>query len=210
MPEDTMAKQFPLTIAAALLATTVAAATAQTAKDIESHHIAASQAAADAAAPQATGCPGGAVAGDMSAGNMGAMMGGGPGQMMQMMGGGSAMTPFAHVEGRIAFLKTELGITDAQAPQWNAFADALRSGAKAMRESMAGMMQAGKPPNAADRTDAMVKMMTARLESLKPIAAAEKALYAVLTDPQKETADELLGGPMMGMGGSMMGMGQRM
>ena len=210
MPEDTMAKHVPLTIAAALLATTVAAATAQTAKDIESHHIAASQAIADAAAPQTSGCPGGVAAGDMSAGNTGAMMGGGPGQTMQMMGGGSAMTPFAHVEGRIAFLKTELGITDAQAPQWNAFADALRSGAKAMRESMAGMMQAGKPPNAADRTDAMVKMITARLESLKPIAAAEKALYAVLTDPQKETADELLGGPMMGMGGSMMGMGQRM
>jgi hypothetical protein len=74
---------------------------------------------------------------------------------------------------------------------------------------MANMMQAGKPSNAADRTDAMVKIMTAGLESLKPIAAAEKALYAVLTDPQKETADELLGGPMMGTGGSMMGIDGR-
>ena len=199
-----MARHATLTLATALIATTLVAASAQTAKDIESHHIAASEAAAATAAQQTTGCPGGA-AGDMSAGNMGAMMSGGMGQMTQMTGSGSPMAPFAHIEGRVAFLKAELGITDAQAPQWNAFADALRSGAKAMRESMASMMEAGKPSNAADRTDTMVKMMTARLESLKPIAAAEKALYAVLTDPQKETADELLSGPMMGMGGSMMG-----
>jgi hypothetical protein len=41
----------------------------------------------------------------MLVGNMGAMMEGGMGQMMQMMGGGHAMTPFAHIEGRITFLK---------------------------------------------------------------------------------------------------------
>jgi hypothetical protein len=29
-----------------------------------------------------------------------------------------------HVEGRIAFLKTELKITEAQSPQWNQFAEA--------------------------------------------------------------------------------------
>ncbi|PWC69723.1 hypothetical protein TSH20_08840, partial [Azospirillum sp. TSH20] len=46
--------------------------------------------------------------------------------MMGQQGGISAMgLPFEHVEGRIAFLKAELGITDAQAPQWNAFADTL-------------------------------------------------------------------------------------
>ena len=76
-------------------------------------------------------------------------------------------------------------------------------GAKAMRELMTSMMQTGKLPNAGDRTDAMVKMMTVRLESMKSIAAAEKALYAVLTDAQKETADELLGGPMLGIGRMM-------
>jgi hypothetical protein len=137
---------------------------------------------------------------------MGAMMDSGMGQMMQMMGGGQAMMPFAHIEGRVAFLKAELAITDAQAPQWNAFADALRAGAKSVRESMTGMMQAGKPSNVAERTDAMVKMMTARVDSMKAIAEAEKGLYAVLTDAQKETADELLGMSMMGMGGQMMGM----
>jgi hypothetical protein len=173
MLEDTMAKNTPLTLAAILLASTVAGASAQTTQDHEAHHPAATQTATDAPLP---GCPnGGSTAmdknsGDMPMGNMGAMMDGGMGQMMQMMGGGQAMAPFAHIEGRIAFLKTELAVTDAQTPQWNAFADALRGGAKAMRESMTSMMQTGKAFNAAERTDAMVKMMSVRLESMKSIA----------------------------------------
>src|SRR5438309_7236242 len=62
--------------------------------------------------------------GDMMGGNMEQMM---PVmrmmQSMQMMdgmmpreGGGMAMMPGQHIEGRIAFLKTELGITEAQLP----------------------------------------------------------------------------------------------
>ena len=47
--------------------------------------------------------------------------------MMQMMG-----SMADHVEGRIAFLKTELKITDAQQPLWNAVGDAMRANAKDM------------------------------------------------------------------------------
>jgi hypothetical protein len=198
-----------LTLAAALLATTVAAS-AQTAQDHAAHHPDAT-AATDANASPRKGCPAGDLAAgdktgsEMMKGNMGAMMGGGMGPMMPMMGGGMATAPFAHFEGRIAFLKAELAITDAQAPQWSAFADALRDRAKVMRDSMTSMMQTDQPANAADRTDAMVKMMSAHLETMKAFAIAEKALYSVLTDSQKETADELLGGSMMGAGGPMMG-----
>jgi hypothetical protein len=200
-----------LTLAAALLATTITAASAQTAQDHAAHHPDAAQAATDANASAHKGCPTGDLAAtgrtgsEMLKGNMGAMMGGGMGPMMQMMGGGMAMAPFSHIEGRIAFLKAELAITDAQAPQWSSFADALRENAKVMRESMTAMMEANKPASAADRTDSMVKMMSTHLESMKAVAAAEKALYAVLTDSQKETADELLGGSMTGTGGPMMG-----
>jgi hypothetical protein len=49
------------------------------------------------------------------------------------MGMGMGGMPFEHVEGRIAFLKAELKITDAQAPQWNAFAETLRSNAMSHR-----------------------------------------------------------------------------
>src|SRR5919202_1070827 len=42
----------------------------------------------------------------------------------------------SRVEGRIAFLKAELKITDAQTPQWNAVADAMRKNDAAMRDLM--------------------------------------------------------------------------
>ena len=51
-------------------------------------------------------------------------------QMMQGAGQPGArfgMMPGAMMEARIAAMKTELGITDAQLPQWNAFVDAMRS-----------------------------------------------------------------------------------
>ena len=48
-----------------------------------------------------------------------------------------------HVEGRIAVLKAELKITEAQLPQWNAFADALRENARRMSGMPAMMMQGG-------------------------------------------------------------------
>lgn len=49
-----------------------------------------------------------------------------------------------HVEGRFAFLKTELKITDAQLPLWNAVADAMRANAKSMSETMPGGMMGAR------------------------------------------------------------------
>lgn len=134
--------------------------------------------------------------------DMGKMSPGGAGQMppmMQMMRGSpmmSGMMPFEHVEGRIAFLKAELAITDAQLPQWTAYANVLRADGKTMREHMEKMMKAGMPTTAPARTEAMVEMMTMRLDGMKSLVSAEKSLYAVLTDAQKKLADELLVGPM--------------
>jgi hypothetical protein len=181
----------------------VAIAAAQTTPD--AHH---------SPAPPPAAPPSGAdmrAQGDMGGGMP--MMG--MSNMMQMMrgmmmpgGDGMGTMPFEHIEGRIAFLKAELAITDAQMPQWNAFADAIRAGAKGMRESMSKMMQAGMPAAAPARADAMLQMMTARLEAMKEVASAGKALYEVLTDSQKKAADELMP-PRMGMGmGTGMGMGR--
>ena len=145
--------------------------------------------------------PGGA-AGTMPMMGKGKMMGGDMSQMMPMMqGDGMGMMPFDHIEGRIAFYKAELGITDAQLPQWNALADALRGSAKSMRTAMASMMQAGMPTTAPARMEAMVQMMSARLDAMKATLAAEKSLYAVLSDEQKKTADELIARHLMGMRG---------
>lgn len=136
----------------------------------------------------------------------GAMMGSGSG--MPMMGGPGRMGMMAmadHVEGRIAFLKAELNITEAQTAQWNAFADALRENARRMRGMPAMMMQGGMMSqdgtsvSAPDRLDRMEKMLTTMLETIKATRTALAPLYAVLTEEQKKVADQLIHGPM-GMG----------
>jgi hypothetical protein len=135
--------------------------------------------------------PGGGVAG---AGGM-PMMG-----MMRMMGqdGMAGMSMMAeHVEGRLAFLKTELKITDAQLPLWNAVADAIRTNAKSMSEMMSGGMMGGsQTATLPDKLSMREKMMAAHLEALRKFKAAVDPLYAALSPEQKKTADELLLGPM--------------
>ena len=127
------------------------------------------------------------------------------GSSMPMMRGGSQggmgrmMGMAQHVEGRIAFLRTELKITDDQSPQWNAFAEALRGNARRMTE-MHGMMGQGASPSAPERLDRMEKMMAGMLEAVRSTKAALTPLYAVLSDEQKKTADTLLQGPMGMMG----------
>ena len=68
-------------------------------------------------------------------GNMSVMHSMGMMQMMGMMGRGmDGMATIDRVEGRIAFLRAELKITDAQADAWNGFADALRTNARKLAE----------------------------------------------------------------------------
>ncbi len=133
--------------------------------------------------------------------------GGQPGMMMgmdrmrSMMGGmmgqqGGMGLPFEHIEGRIAFLKTEIKITEAQTPQWNAFTDALRANAKAHQAMHEQMTKDGMPSSWPERLAVQQKALSARLDSLKSLEAAAKPLYAVLTDQQKKLADQLLSGPM--------------
>ena len=140
----------------------------------------------------------------MQAMPQGGMMG--PGSRMSMMSGPGRMGMMGmadHVEGRIAFLKAELKITEAQMPQWNAFADALRANANRMTgmpEMQGGTMgQDSASVSAPDRLDRMEKMMSAMLETVKATKAALAPLYAVLTEEQKKMADQLIHGSM-GMG----------
>ena len=146
-----------------------------------------------AAGMQGPGMQGGAMSG---AGGM-PMMG-----MMRMMMGQDGMGMMAgHVEGRLAFLKTELKITDAQLPLWNAVADAFRANAKSMGEMMSGgMMGSSQTATLPEKLALREKIMTGHLEALRKFKVAIDPLYAALSSEQKKTADELLMGPMeMGM-----------
>lgn len=110
------------------------------------------------------------------------------------------MLPSERVEPRLAYLKTALKITDAQSKQWNAFADVLRKQAKerdAKVEAMRAQFEADKDKprpelTVIDRMERREKMMTDAAASLSDVLAATKPLYAVLSDDQKQTADELL------------------
>ncbi|HYM29747.1 MAG TPA: Spy/CpxP family protein refolding chaperone [Candidatus Cybelea sp.] len=104
-------------------------------------------------------------------------------------------TPSRHLEGRIAFLKAELKITDAQAPLFNAYADTLRADAPQFDQLRDQMRQSrDKPMNAVERMDFRQQVMQLQMTHLQKVSSALKPLYASLSDDQKKTADELLGG----------------
>jgi hypothetical protein len=173
-------------------------------RDHSAHHPGASAGAtssmpAPGAASKETG---GMPMGKMGKGGPAGMMGGDMKQMMPMMRDMmtmmSAQTGMitAHVEGRIASLKTELKITDAQTPQWNRFADALRDTAKSMNGMHEQMMASGSPATLPEQLDRHEKMMSAHLASLGALKEALTPLYQSFSDEQKKTADGLMVGPM--------------
>ena len=139
------------------------------------------------AGAEAPSAPSSAPGSQMPMGGMMSAMGAGGMPMMGMMTG--------HIEGRLAFLKTELKITDVQESKWNVFADAVRANAKAMRGMREGMMQArgGALPVRLERIE---KAMTLCQESLRTIKAAVEPLYASFSDEQKRAADQLMVSPM--------------
>jgi hypothetical protein len=143
--------------------------------------------------------------------------------MMPMM---SMMDPSRHIEGRLAFLKAELRITEAQASQWNAYIDAARANADRMGDAMDQMMssrmmmgpmmsedtmmggynmmmheQSEAIANLPDRFALAEKHLTAQLETLQAMKEPTMQLYGVLSDEQKRLADQFIG--PMGMMGMM-------
>jgi hypothetical protein len=134
----------------------------------------------------------GMMGGGMMHGWGGPMMGYGPDVMLD------------RIDGRLAFLKTELKITDAQATAWDSFAQAVRSTAEAHNTLMRGMMDEmhdGKffKKPLPERLTYQQSMMETHLEQIRTVRSAVDALYAVLDDTQKKAADDIVL-PMMGMG----------
>ncbi|MDQ0506215.1 Spy/CpxP family protein refolding chaperone [Xanthobacter agilis] len=156
---------------------------------------AAPQAAAPAPQPsQAAPMPGGPQGmmgpGMMGQGGMGMMGGGNAGAGMGM----SQMMDPGRIAGRIAFLKAELKITDAQQPLWNAFVEALKAN-RAMMGDMQEMMmaaQGGAAPTLIQRIEGHERMLATRLEAVRRLKTALGPLYASFDEAQKRTADQLM------------------
>lgn len=109
--------------------------------------------------------------------------------------------PTERVEARLAYITTALKITDAQQPQWNAFANWLRKQA-AEREKWMGewharmaqgsMQREHRRPTAIERMEREQQIHAAAITRLNELLEVERPLYEALTSEQKQVADELL------------------
>ena len=133
----------------------------------------------------------------------GMMGGGGWGADGGMMGYG-ADSMVDRIDGRLAFLKTELKITEAQTTAWNDLATVIRQTSETHNAMMRTMMQEVQDGSffkkpLPERLQYQETHLEARLEQVKRIEESVGKLYAVLDEPQKKAADEIVL-PMMGMG----------
>jgi len=142
---------------------------------------------------QSQGMP---MMGMMGQGGMGMMDQGAMPMAGSMSNSGMPMQGMgAHLEGRIAFLRAELAITEAQAPQWEAFAQALRDSTAKLKEAQAAAPQAAAA-TFMQRAELQEQWLGARLDGLKGIRTAFAGLQAVLSDDQKKTAEALFTQPL--------------
>ena len=108
--------------------------------------------------------------------------------------------PSQRVEARLAYLRTALRITDAQQPQWESFANVMRSQARAMDNRFAQRRaqfeaQRGQPRpqlTAIERLERMQARTNERSQRLGEVVNAAKPLYASFSPEQRQIADELL------------------
>ncbi|MCO6419321.1 Spy/CpxP family protein refolding chaperone [Siccirubricoccus sp. KC 17139] len=98
--------------------------------------------------------------------------------------GGSA----ARLEGRIAFLRTELRITDAQAPAWDTFANTLRAGREHLDAARAALQDSGRAADPMARLASFESHLRERTEAIHMTRMAFDTLYSQLDDAQKRTA----------------------
>jgi LTXXQ motif family protein len=128
------------------------------------------------------------------------------GPWMMGWGGGRAMcnAMTGHIEGRLAYLKAELKISDAQEALWNTYAATVGDNAKAMLSHCNAMMSQlnGSTTSLPERLDQHVQLMAAQLDAMRAMNKALTPLYAALSDSQKQSADQIFSSPM----GMMMGM----
>lgn len=131
-----------------------------------------------------------------------------PGPGMAMMGDGPDMgmerdhygDPAAYLDG----LKTDLKITQAQEPAWNAYTDAVKSHAEKVRQAHQTLYDAMGTATWQERRDMMNRMFETRPQSFDAVRAAAEKLMPSLTPEQRAQAAGVLPG-LRGPGHRMMG-----
>lgn len=149
-------------------------------------------------------------------GSMMPMMGGGAGMAAQGMAGGRAQpgmlgmgaqgmgpgTGVDRIEGRLAFVRAEVGISEAQGVAWDAFVEAVRSAVRPAGKPAAGVPDGGAAPTLAQRLETQDAQLGGRLDDVRAMRAALAKLYEVLTEDQRAAAEmlipEMLGAVVLG------------
>ena len=103
----------------------------------------------------------------------------------------------AQVERRIADLHRRLHITPAQEPQFAAFAQQMRANAQEMA-ALRQQLSQNPHMNAVESLHAYAQLAEAHAQALNRLVPPFQAFYDSLSDPQKRTADALLGGAAQG------------
>jgi hypothetical protein len=92
---------------------------------------------------------------------------------------------------RLQGLQAELHITDAQAPQWRAFAQAMQDNATSTDALFRQRANATQSMNALDNMKSYAQVVCTYADDTEKLSAAFEALYGVLSDQQKQTIDTL-------------------
>lgn len=112
--------------------------------------------------------------------------------------------PSERVEASLAYQKTALKITDAQQPQWNAYAEQVRKEAREMDQRMESLRaqgpagpgaRPGQPPQRPGAIEGLERRQAMHAEAIRRIndrLAVQKPLYAALNPEQQKIADMVL------------------
>jgi len=103
------------------------------------------------------------------------------------------MMPGQIVDGRIAFLKTELKITPAQETQWQQVEAAMRENAKNLDQSISTARQNRSGMDAVQRLELREQFAKVRADNDARLLTAFKPLYASLSPEQQQMANQLIG-----------------
>jgi periplasmic protein CpxP/Spy len=100
-------------------------------------------------------------------------------------------TPEAAADARLNALQAQLHISDAQMPQWKAFAQAMRQNASSTDALFRQRAQSVTNMSALDNMKSYAQIARAYADSTQALAEAFEPLYLALNDQQKRTIDTL-------------------
>ncbi len=96
-----------------------------------------------------------------------------------------------YVEKRIADLHSQLKITPAEQPQWDAFAQTMRDNATATDQAFHDRADKLGSQNADDSMKSYAALAQMHADNMQKLASSFSALYATLSPDQKAIADPL-------------------